>query len=58
MVPSVLRVDGSAVSGMEAAFTAVRHNDWMRAMLKVAKQGAPKQVLENEDINSISQDGS
>jgi uncharacterized protein YbjT (DUF2867 family) len=29
-----------------------------RAMLKVAKQGAPKHVLENKDINSICRDGS
>jgi uncharacterized protein YbjT (DUF2867 family) len=29
-----------------------------RAMLKVAKRGAPKSVLENQDINSICRDGS
>jgi uncharacterized protein YbjT (DUF2867 family) len=29
-----------------------------RAMLNVAKQGAPKSVLENQDINSICRDGS
>jgi uncharacterized protein YbjT (DUF2867 family) len=29
-----------------------------RAMLNVAKRGAPKSVLENRDINSICQDGS
>lgn len=29
-----------------------------RAMLKVAKRGAPKRVLENQDINSICRDGS
>jgi uncharacterized protein YbjT (DUF2867 family) len=28
-----------------------------RAMVKVARQGAPKQVLENSDINSIAQEG-
>jgi uncharacterized protein YbjT (DUF2867 family) len=28
-----------------------------RAMLKVARQGAPKHVLENQDINSLCQDG-
>jgi uncharacterized protein YbjT (DUF2867 family) len=29
-----------------------------RAMLKVAKRGAPKSVLENQDINRICRDGS
>ena len=29
-----------------------------RAMLKVAKQGAPKHVLENQDISNICRDGS
>jgi uncharacterized protein YbjT (DUF2867 family) len=29
-----------------------------RAMLKVAKRGAPKSVLENQEINNICQDGS
>jgi uncharacterized protein YbjT (DUF2867 family) len=29
-----------------------------RAMIKVAKHGAPKRVLENQDINSICQDNS
>jgi uncharacterized protein YbjT (DUF2867 family) len=29
-----------------------------RAMLKVAKRGAPKSVLENQDISSICRDGS
>jgi uncharacterized protein YbjT (DUF2867 family) len=29
-----------------------------RAMLNVAKRGAPKSILENQDINSISRDGS
>ena len=29
-----------------------------RAMLNVAKRGAPKSVCENQDINSICQDGS
>jgi uncharacterized protein YbjT (DUF2867 family) len=28
-----------------------------RAMLKVAKRGAPKSVLENQDINNICEDG-
>jgi len=29
-----------------------------RAMLTVAKRGAPKAVLENQDINGICRDGS